>query len=136
MTSTSDVLAERNREQATELQQELAAMRAERDARQAETDSIPLSKHFADPLFRWTPDRPRPTWAKVDPKPGAWCDECSWLQHESGGGAHRLQPRKRRSFPRVKGAPSLRLCARHAQAWEHRDQQDEKERINAGRGIR
>lgn len=81
--------------------------------------SVPLSKQYSVPAYRASAEE-KPKYAKsVTQLP---CDECSFLQHETGGKfGPRAQAKARRSFP---GGPNLRLCRRHEKAWRERDEKD------------
>ena len=86
----------------------------------AEIECAPLSQHFADVLYRIRPDD-QPKWLKTTASSRP-CDECAWLQHETGGTyGLRKAPRHRRCFI---GGPTLLLCALHAEAWRERDTAD------------
>jgi hypothetical protein len=82
---------------------------------------VPLSKHYSARPWRAT-QREMPKWTNYTSKT-AYCDECVMVQHETRGEfGPRMQPRRKRMMPG--GGPELKLCTRHAMAWEERDRAD------------
>lgn len=78
--------------------------------------STPLSRIYDTPTYRARPNT-RPVYR--DAPIQAPCDECVAVQHETHGKfGPRLPARVRRILV---GAPDLRLCGRHVQAWRDRD---------------
>lgn len=80
-----------------------------------------LSKALAGAEYRLVKDE-KAKWTDVHLKGYRACQECSAVQHETGGAfGPRRQIKKRRRSP---GSPALELCQQHAQLWKTRDEED------------
>jgi hypothetical protein len=80
----------------------------------------PLSRAFSSGDYRSAGHEV--TWARRQPRARADCDECTALQHETGG---KYWPRRQVRHRRTTNGTVLDLCAGHAHEWRARDEEDQ-----------
>ena len=82
---------------------------------------VELSKRLA--AFEYRLDRnEKAKWTSIKVKGPRPCNECAYMQHETGGKfGPRRQAKHRRSHPM---GPALELCHAHRDLWLERDEKD------------
>lgn len=83
----------------------------------------PLSEHYANGNHRAAGGAVK--WTRRQPRAHADCDECTALQHETGGA---FWPRRQVRNRRAVNGTVLDLCAGHTLEWRARDSEDGNDR--------